>query len=200
MGCNTCFEDILAKCPESIRVFAQLPSLPLYDSYRWIITDKFDRKYEGSFIVDGDGFWSIPVDELPDGLLTEYSGSFKLEVLDGDCKPIKFKIAKEYDCISFEVKAGTFVKDNLGCEFTCVGAPAGQSAFLPFTNQATVSITWAPYLSLYGNHPNVQVWHETTPGNFQLVSVAIETIYVGGVLQSIEVDNGGVHSGYIVIS
>lgn len=200
MACSTCFDDFIAKCNTAIRIFAQLPSLALYQSYRWVITDKFDKQYEGSFIVDADGFWEIPVDELPDGLLTEYSGSFKLQVYDGDCKPVKFKIASEYDCVDFEVKGGTFVKDTLGCEFTCTAAPAGQSAMVPFSNQATISITWAPYLSLYGNSPTIQVYHETSPGVFQLVDVAIETNYTDGVLQTIEVDNGGVHTGYIVIS
>lgn len=198
--CQTCFRDFIAKCNEAISVYAQLPALPVYSSYKWVITDKFDRKYEGSFVVDEDGFWQIDVDDLPEGLLTEYSGDFSLEVYDESCKPVKFKIAQEYDCISFEIKGGTFTKDYIGCNFSCTEAPAGQSAMVPFSDQSEVSISWAPYLSLYGNSPTIQVYHETTPGVFQLVNVAIETNYTDGVLQSILVDNGGSHSGYIVIS
>lgn len=200
MSCDTCFPDYLAKCNEAIRVFAQLPSLAAYQNYRWVITDKFQNQYEGAFVVDENGFWEIDVVDLPDGLLTEYSGSFRLQVYGEGCKPVQFKVARDYDCISFEVKGGTFVKDALGCEFTCVAAPAGQSAMLPFTDAATVSITWAPYLSLYGNSPTIQVYHEVSPGVFQLVDVQIQQLYTDGVLTSIEIDNGGVNTGYVIIS
>lgn len=200
MSCETCFPDYIAKCNDAIRVYAQLPALAVYQNYRWVITDKFQNKYEGAFVVDENGFWEIDVDDLPEGLLTEYSGSFRLQVYDQSCAPVKFKVAKDYDCISFEVQGGTFVKDTLGCEFTCVAAPAGQSAMLPFTDAATVTITWAPYLSLYGNSPTLQVYHEVSPGVFQLVDVQVQQLYTDGVLTSIEIDNGGVNTGYVIIS
>lgn len=200
MACSTCFEDYVVKCNEAISVFAQLPALSPYDTYKWVISDKFDHKYEGEFITDENGFWEIDVDDLPDGLLTEFSGSFKLEVFDSGCKPVKFKIAQDYDCISFDVKAGTFTKDSIGCDFSCIPQPAGQSALIPFTNQSTVSITWAPYLSLYGNSPTVQVYHETSPGIFQLVNVSIEQVQTNGVLTQINVSNAGSATGYIVVS
>lgn len=200
MSCETCFPDFLAKCNEAINVYAQLPALPLYSSYRWVITDKFDKQYEGSFVVDENGFWEIDVDDLPEGLLTEYSGQFMLQVYDDSCKPVKFKIAQEYDCISFKVKGGTFVKDSLGCSFSCTPSPAGQSTLLPFTDAATVSITWAPYLSLYGNGPTIQVYHEVSAGVYQLVDVQVQQVTTDGVLTSIEINNGGVQTGYVVIS
>ena len=113
-SCACCFEDYLAKCNTEITVYAKLS--PTTD-YRWVITDKNDKKYEGDFTTDADGFWVIPVDQLPPGLLTEYSGQFTLQVYDDGCKPVKFLIAQEHDCIDFTVKGGTFVKENLGCEF-----------------------------------------------------------------------------------
>src|SRR5688572_4443367 len=200
MTCDTCFPDFIAKCNTAIQVYAQLPSLAAYESYKWVITDKNDHKYEGSFIVDENGFWEIDVDTLPEGLLTQYSGSFDLEVYDSSCKPVKFKIAQEYDCIRFNIKGGTFTKDYIGCNFSCVPQPAGQSAMIPFEDDATVSITWAPYLSLYGNSPTVQVYHETSPGVFQLVDVQIQQVTTDGVLTSIEIDNGGVNTGYVIVS
>lgn len=200
MTCDTCFPDFIAKCNEAIQVYAQLPSLAAYESYKWVITDKFDKKYEGSFVVDENGFWEIPVDDLPEGLLTEYSGQFSLEVYDDACKPVKFKIAQEYDCIRFDVKGGTFTKDYIGCNFSCTEAPAGQSALFPFTDAATFDITWAPYLALYGNSPTVQVYHETSPGVFQLVSVQVQQIFTDGVLTTISIDNGGVQTGYVIVS
>ncbi len=114
MSCHTCFTDFIVKCPTEIRVYAQVTPLT---EYTWIITDKFDRQYSGEFTSDENGFFAIPVVDLPDGFLTEYSGDFKLQVQDGDCKPVKFLVASEYDCIDFTIKAGTREKDNLGCFF-----------------------------------------------------------------------------------
>lgn len=115
--CCTCFTDFLAKCNTEITVYAQL--VPTTE-YTWVITDKFSKKYQGTFTTDAEGFWTIPVDELPPGLLTEYSGLFTLEVMDSGCKPIKFKVAQEFTCIDFVVKGGTYEKDTLGCYFTSV--------------------------------------------------------------------------------
>lgn len=200
MSCSNCFTDFLAKCNDVINVYAQLPALALYDSYRWVITDKFRNKYEGYFTVDADGFWQIPVDELPDGLLTQYSGDFSLQVYDSGCKPVKFKVAQEYDCIDFHIKGGTFVKDNLGCSFSCTPSPASLSSIIPFTDTAVFEITYSPYLGLYGNAPTVQVYHLIEDGVYQLVSVSIQQIFVDGVLTEIEIDNGGVQTGYVILS
>lgn len=112
--CCPCFEDYIVKCPEYIQVYAQLTPLT---AYSWVITDKFDRQYQGDFTSDENGFWQIPITDLPEGLLTEFSGNFKLQVMDGDCKPVKFLVASEYDCINFDIKAGTREKFNLGCFF-----------------------------------------------------------------------------------
>lgn len=115
-SCNCCYEDYIVKCGTNINVFAKLtPST----AYKWVITDKFERQYQGDFTTDADGFWVIPVASLPAGLLTEFSGSFKLQVYAADetCGPVKFQIAQVTDCINFTISAGTRVKDNLGCEF-----------------------------------------------------------------------------------
>lgn len=117
MSCTTCFSDYLAKCNEAISVFARLEPNSAYLQYKWVITDKFDNKYEGNFVTDADGFWEIPVSELPEGLLTQYSGNFKIEVFDAEDTPVRFLIAQEYDCIDFEIKGGTLVKDQIGIEF-----------------------------------------------------------------------------------
>lgn len=118
--CNNAFEDYLVKCSTEINVFAKLEPNTLYN---WVITDKFDRQYSGDFTTDANGFWQIDIDDLPEGLLTEFSGIFKLEVYEYSvyptvgCSPIKFKIAQEYDNIIFCLRAGTREKNNLGCEF-----------------------------------------------------------------------------------
>ena len=115
-SCICCFTDYLVKCSEEINVFAKLTPAT---EYAWVITDKFNRQYSGTFTTDVDGFWVIPVEVLPAGLLTEFSGSFSLQVYDDAtaCSPVKFTIAQEYDCIDFSIRAGTREKNNLGCEF-----------------------------------------------------------------------------------
>lgn len=116
-NCHCCFTDFLAVCPNEIRVYAQLQPTTMYT---WVITDKFGKQWSDEFTTDVNGFFTIAVTDLPAGLLTEFSGHFKLTILDQDCKPIKFKIASEYDCIDFHMVGGTRVKDNLGCTFDSV--------------------------------------------------------------------------------
>lgn len=114
-NCTCCFTDYLVKCSTEINVFAKLTAST---EYTWVITDKFDRQYSGAFTTDGDGFWSIPVTELPAGLLTEFSGSFKLQVYQGEnCAPVNFEVMQVTNCIVFDVHAGTREKNNLGCYF-----------------------------------------------------------------------------------
>lgn len=197
-SCACCFTDFIAKCNLQVQVYAQLA--PLSD-YRWIITDKFGKKYQGDFTTDSDGFWTIPVDQLPAGLLIEYSGQFSLQVQDEGCKPVKFKVAQEFDCIDFTVKGGTYEKDTLGCDFTCSPAVGSQTGIFPFTSAATFSIMWTPaLLAAFGNNPTVQIYHLTAPDTYQLVDVTIEQVFNSGVLQSIEIDNGGIATGYALIS
>lgn len=197
MNCNCCFTDYLAKCNLAIQVYAQLA--PLTD-YTWVIKDKHGNLYQGEFTTDSDGFWEIPVDQLPSGLLTQYSGEFTLQVQDSGCKPTKFKLAGEYDCVNFTVKGGTYEKDTIGCDFSCTPAVGSQTSMVQF-DDATVTITWtAGLLAAFGNSPSIQVYHETSPDVFQLVDVEVNQVFSAGVLQSIEIDNGGVADGYVLIS
>jgi hypothetical protein len=196
--CCTCFTDYLAKCNTAITVYAQLSPLT---SYTWVITDKFSKKYQGEFTTDSDGFWTIPVDELPPGLLTEYSGLFSLEVMDSGCKPVKFKVAQEFNCIDFVVKGGTYEKDTLGCDFSCAPAVGSQTALFDFEDEDVVTIEWTSgLLAAHGNSPAVSVYHQTGPNTYQLVDVTIEHIFTDGVLTSIRVTNAGSATGYILIS
>jgi len=196
--CCTCFTDYIAKCNTVLTVYAQLSPLT---EYTWIITDKFQKKYSGQFTTDSDGFWSIPVDELPSGLLTEYSGLFTLEVQDSGCKPVKFKVAQEYTCIDFTVKGGTYEKDTLGCDFSCAPAVGTQTGLFSFEDEDEVTITWTSgLLAAYGNSPSVQVFHETGPNTYQLVDVSVQHVFTDGVLTSIVVTNSGPATGYVLIS
>lgn len=197
-ACICCFSDFLAKCNTSIEVFAQLQPLT---SYRWVISDKFGHKYEGDFTTDSDGFWTIPVDQLPAGLLTEYSGMFSLEVMDTGCRPVTFKVAGEYNCIDFTVKGGTYEKNTLGCDFSCTPVEGTQTRLVPFEDEENIEIEWTgTLLTAFGNSPTVQVFHLVAPDTYQLVDVAIQHVFTDGVLTSILVDNGGAETGYVLIS
>jgi len=197
-SCACCFTDYIAKCNTELTVYAQLTPL---STYTWVITDKFSKKYEGEFTTDSDGFWSIPVDELPAGLLTEYSGLFTLEVMDSGCKPVKFKLAQEYSCIDFTVKGGTYEKNTLGCDFSCSPAVGSQTGLFPFTDEDEVVIEWTSgLLNQYGSSPSVQVFHQTGVNSYQLVDVTIEHIFTDGVLTSVRVANAGPATGYVLIS
>jgi hypothetical protein len=198
MNCNCCFTDYLAKCNLSIQVYAQLS--PLTD-YTWVITDKFGNKYQGEVTTDSNGFWQIPVDELPSGMLTQYSGEFTLQVQDTGCKPVKFKVAQEYDCINFTIKGGTYEKDTLGCNFSCTPAAGSQTQLFPFTNDDEITIPWTSgLLSAFGNSPVIQVYHLVSGTTYQLVDVAVQEVFTDGVLTSIIVLNAGPATGYILIS
>lgn len=198
MNCNCCFTDYLAKCNLSIQVYAQLS--PLTD-YTWVIKDKFSNLYQGEFTTDANGFWAIPVDELPSGLLTQYSGEFTLQVMDSGCKPTRFKVAQEYDCINFTIKGGTYEKNTLGCNFSCTPAAGSQTQLFPFTNDDEIIITWtAGLLAAFGNNPVIQVYHLISETTYQLVDVGIQHVFTDGVLTSIIVSNAGPATGYILIS
>ena len=198
MTCDKCFIDYLVDCQDEIRVYAQLQ--PLHD-YTWIITDKFDNQYSGVFSTDTDGFWIIPVYDLPEGLLTQYSGEFTLQVQGDGCKPVNFKIAQEYDCVRFTIKGGTRVKEILGCDFSCTPAAGSQTELIPFTDQTEVTVNWTTeYGDVFGNSPTVQVFHLIYGSTYQLAIVQVQQTFEDGVLQSITIDNGGVATGYVLIS
>lgn len=196
-SCNCCFTDFLAKCEEEIVINATLSP---GTAYRWAITDKFEHKYEGAATAGANGELTIPVEDLPPGLLTNYSGDFLLQVYDDQsCGPIRFKMVGEYDCISFYVKGGTFVKNELGCDNVCVGA-GNENVLISFTDEDTLNIDYSLYDQDLGNNPLIQVYHLTAPNTYQRVDVTINQIRSNGVLTDIEIDNGGPATGYVLIS
>lgn len=188
-SCSCCFTDTLAKCEEYVKLNI---ILPVYGAYRWVITDKFGHKYEGELNDEQ----TIPVADLPAGLLTQYSGTFKLEIFesgDAACLPVQFFVAGKYTCIDFEITPGNFQKNNLGCEIeepspssgsqeyvatlTTVGAgdPAADVVF----NNLGGAIVW--------NHESTGVYSATSNGLFVPGRTFVEGILAGNV-QSVTVD------------
>lgn len=117
MTCQTCFTDYIGRCPEGIQVNVFLEPNSAYLQYKWVITDKFLNAYQGYFVTDAQGHFLIPVEDLPEGLLTEWAGEFTLKIFDEDNTPVRFIICQEVECIGFTVKGGTLVKDDIGFPF-----------------------------------------------------------------------------------
>jgi len=201
MSCNSAFTDFLAKCSTEIQVYAQLEPLT---TYTWILTDKFSNKYAREFDTDSTGFWVIDIDYIPAGLLTQYGGTYYLEVNDANgCKPVKFKIAQEYDKIEFQLHGGTYEKNNLGCNFTCQGVSGALSTIANFTGVTQKVITYtAAMLSNYGNAPTVQVYSLVAGETdvYEIISAPIQQSFTDGVLISITVGNLDTLTGYIIIN
>lgn len=128
MDCKFPFSDYLVQCPTGVQVNLVADAGP-YAALRWMITDKFDNEYSGSVITNGNGGFVIPIDELPAGLLNPHAGQFTLQVLDTDRddKVVPIIVAGYYDAITFNVKAGSRVKDNLGVEVECTSGSGGGS-------------------------------------------------------------------------
>jgi len=134
-------------------------------------------------------------------MLTQYSGDFTLQVQDNGCKPVKFKVAQEYNCINFTIKGGTYEKDTLGCDFSCTPVAGDQNLLLPFTDEDVVTIEWTSgLLASFGSSPSIQVYHLISGSTYQLVDVAVQTVFTDGILTSIVVENAGPATGYLLIS
>lgn len=115
-SCECCFTDFLAKCETEIVINTNLTP---GNTYRWVISDKFGHLYEGTAIAEDDGSLIIPIEDVPAGIFTQYSSDFNLQIYsENSCSPIKFKLTGEYDCVTFNIHGGTFVKNTIGCETT----------------------------------------------------------------------------------
>jgi len=114
MECKSPYFDYISNCTDTVVVNANLDPTT---SYQWLIEDKFGNQYSGAFTSDSDGNFEIPVEDLPEGLLNSYGGEFSLKVVENySCREVSLNMKASYDAILFQVKAGTRVKDNLGCE------------------------------------------------------------------------------------
>lgn len=115
-SCECCFTDFLAKCETEIVINTNLTP---GNTYRWVISDKFGHLYEGTADAEDDGSLIIPIEDVPAGIFTQYSSDFNLQIYsENSCSPIKFKLTGEYDCVTFNIHGGTFVKNWIGCETT----------------------------------------------------------------------------------
>ncbi len=117
MACTTCYKDWIS-CGNTELLIAG--TLTADTAYTWILENK-GAVYSGSATTDENGHFTIPVSELPDGLLNPYAGIFYLIVTADDaykCGTENWNdsaYCESYSCIEFEVKNGNAVKNTLGC-------------------------------------------------------------------------------------
>lgn len=195
------FTDYIVQCTTELQVNALLAPAT---QYKWVLEGRFGA-YSGYATTDGNGFFAIPITDLPDGLLSQYGGEFTLKITDAtdQCRSASFKMAKYYDEICFHVKPGIYEKASLGCVFDCVSPSggSGNSAIFPITAQATAEIPWTNLLNdFYGNSPLIQVYEQTSPGVYELINVSITQNRTAYTLESISINFGGTFTGYILIS
>lgn len=114
MECSAIFEDYLSNCISPIEVNGNFPPGVLL---KWVLTAPNGNEYFGEGIPDANGMLSIPLADIPAGLLTQYGGTFFLQFFDTpyQCRKVNFVIGKEVDAIAFTIKAGNNQKPNLGC-------------------------------------------------------------------------------------
>lgn len=98
MACETCFHSQIPSCADEIIVNAGLTPSTLY---YYVITDKFGNKYTNDVTTTLGGLMIIDTSELPEGLITPYSGDFTLEIYDMDDNLMEYSIgAVDYSCIT----------------------------------------------------------------------------------------------------
>ena len=117
MSCKSCFHDYICHCTPYDEFIKINTALTPSASFTWILTDKFDNQYSGTITAETDGTLEIPIAGLPDGLLNQFGGTFKIEIQDDSCSTLKIPLIKKYDCIEIEVKGGNREKNEIGCEF-----------------------------------------------------------------------------------
>lgn len=198
MECKSPYFDHISNCTTAVTINAHLTP---NTNYQWVISDKFNNEYAGVITTDDSGNFEIDVADLPEGLLNAYGGTFSLQVKEiYSCAEVSLNLQASYDSIIFTVKAGNRVKENLGCDFICTPSSSNGRSIFPFTDETAMHIEWTALLSsLYGNIPEVQVYILIAPNTYQLTNVSIIQNVSGDTLESIDIDFGGVASGYVIL-
>lgn len=202
MSCKCCFEDFICHCVPYDDVITINTALIPGQALSWVITDKFENEYQGDITVEDDGTVDIPIAALPDGLLNQFAGSFKIQLFDG-CKAIPFPLAQNYDCIVIDVKGGSREKNTIGCPMGAAGAGV-QNGIVEFTNTDELTIDWSQFINNFGNFPVIQVYQKDDfdPNIYNLIQVQITQTRnaITGILQSIFLQFTEPIDGYVLIT
>jgi hypothetical protein len=199
--CDNCFDSFLSNCPTGITVNAGLTPA---ESYKWIITDKFQSRYQNTVVADGNGSIVIAAADLPAGFFNPFAGEFGLQIVDPVTNvPQPMRLCRYYDCVQAQITGGNDTEDQIGLPGISGGGGGGQEQLLvPFTGVSTLHFDWLvmPYIAL-GNSPIIQIYEDAGGGVYELRIVGVTQNRDGSnVLQSVDIDLGGTMTGYAILS
>ncbi len=203
MSCKKCcFEDFICHCVPYDDVIRINTSLDPGKIYTAVVIDKFDNEYSVDILIGNEGTVEIPIAALPEGLFTEFSGTFRIQIVDG-CETIQMPLTALYDCIEIEIKGGTREKNEIGC-LSQVGGGV-KNAMIPFELVSGIDIYYPSYSQLLGNYPTVQVYkaNDVLPPNnyFEIFPDIQYTRDTLGNLSGITIDFGAVIPiGYVLLT
>lgn len=80
MSCSCDFVDYISNCVEDIIVKGNFT--PGF-SYRYFLTDKFDKVYSKEVAADDEGNITIPITDFPEGFFNHHAGCFILRFETG---------------------------------------------------------------------------------------------------------------------
>ncbi len=165
MACSSCISITLPQCPEQIVVNAGLLS---NTQYRWEMTDKFDKIYNGISITDGTGILAIDVidnADIPKGLFMPFSGVFILKAYQwisafvlGDAAQFTVNDV-DYDCVELRFRdyrpSVSYFDPNMPVYVSPIATPT----IVEFTNQTTITVNhnlhYRPFVTIYDLDANV---------------------------------------------
>lgn len=126
MECNSCFNAVLSNC---LTGFTLAGGFAPGDSYKWVITDQFGKRYSAIVVADANGALTIDADDLPDGFLNPFAGEFLLNVYDAAGVPADIAICQVYNCVKVKITKnnGDTISTKIG---NCENAVANGSAIL----------------------------------------------------------------------
>lgn len=107
LNCSECYETELITCYSHLILDVSLDPNTTY--YVWL-KDKFNNFYIVQVTSDANGDLSVPVEEFPEGLLIENTGSFTLYISTTSATNTKetFTVGyTDYDCVVFDLTKQT---------------------------------------------------------------------------------------------
>lgn len=120
MDCTCDFFDKIGKCIDTIQFNVGVTASTDYVAF---ITTPMGKQYQAEVTSDANGNITIPATLLPDGLLNEYAGLFRFELIQDGCDNVMLNLKKstdeaatQYPYVYFEVIGGNITKNEIGCQ------------------------------------------------------------------------------------
>lgn len=164
MNCEKCLNILLPSCPSQIVLNGGLDP---NTRYRWEITDKFERIYNGVSDTDATGLLAINIQDNPDvpkGAFMPFSGSFVLKAYRYlsayEIQAVQFVVdTANYDCAELRFKDYSPASSYFDPDAPMYVPPFIIPIEVAFTNQTTVVVThnlgYKPFVQIFDTSDNV---------------------------------------------